>query len=195
MRAPVSSSRNRAVFAGLILAAATAGCASSGAAPPPEPLTPASSAGAVEETAASDLDARIQVGYGTSSRREITSAVGSVTGCDIATSRVTRLEDLLQGRVAGVAVMRNTSGGMSVRVRGAQSLYGDAEPLFVVDGMPLLSGGQLAGIAPQDVDRIDVLKDAGATAIYGSRGANGVIVITTKRGTHAQATPATCNDG
>ena len=122
------------------------------------------------------------VGYGTSARRDLTSAVGSVTSCDIAGSRVTRVEDLLQGRVAGVVVSRNRSGAMAVRIRGVQSLYGDDEPLFVVDGMPLLSGASsLAGIAPQDVDRIDVLKDAGATAIYGSRGGNGVILIKTKR--------------
>ena len=172
MRSPVSSSPNRAVIAGFVLAAATAGCASSGArAPRPEP-------------APNERDARIDVGYGTSSRRDLTSAVGSVTSCDVAGQRVTRLEDLLQGRVAGVVVSHNKNGSLSVRVRGAQSLYGDDEPLFVVDGMPLLSGGPLSGIDPQDVDRIDVLKDAGATAIYGSRGANGVIVITTKRGLH-----------
>ena len=193
MRAPLGSSLNRAVFAGLVFAAAAAGCASSGNVPRPE-LPAAGDSTAAEEAAPNERDAKIQVGYGTSSRRDLTSAVGSVTGCDIATSRVTRFEDLLQGRVAGVAVSRNSSGGMSVRIRGAQSLYSDAEPLFIVDGMPLLSGGQLSGIAPQDVDRIDVLKDAGATAIYGSRGANGVVVVTTKRGAHKDPTPARCGD-
>jgi TonB-dependent SusC/RagA subfamily outer membrane receptor len=178
MRTPVSSSRSRAVFAGLVLAAATVGCASSRAnAPRPEAAEPL-------EGGAS----RVEVGYGSSARRDLTSAVGSVTSCDVAGQRVTRIEDLLQGRVAGVSVGRNRSGTLSVRVRGAQSLYGDEEPLFVVDGMPLLSGGPLSGIDPQDIDRIDVLKDAGATAIYGSRGANGVIVITTKRGQRRDAT-------
>ena len=178
MRSPVAgSSRNRAVFAGLALAAATAGCASSGGSAPRHP-----SAAPVE-----DESSLVEVGYGTSSRRDLTSAVGSVTSCDIAEQRVTRIEDLLQGRVAGVVVSRNRAGAPSVRIRGAQSLYGDGEPLFVVDGLPLLSGGPLSGIAPQDIARIDVLKDAGATAIYGSRGANGVIVITTKRGLHPES--------
>ena len=174
MCSPVGSSRNRAVLAGLVLAAAAAGCASSGAsAPRPEPSAPPAGEASL-----------VDVGYGTSSRRDLTSAVGSVTSCDVAGQRVTRIEDLLQGRVAGVVVSRDRRGALAVRIRGAQSLNGNDEPLFVVDGMPLLSGGPLSGIDPQDIERIDVLKDAGATAIYGSRGANGVIVITTKRGLH-----------
>ena len=98
--------------------------------------------------------------------------------------RVARVEEMLLGRVAGVQVVRTADGDFTVRVRGAHSFNGNDEPLLVVDGMQIPARGlrrALSGIAPQDVARIEVLKDAGATAAYGSLGANGVIVITTKR--------------
>ncbi len=99
--------------------------------------------------------------------------------------RVSRVEELIQGRIPGVHVVRLPNGDFSVRVRGAKTFgQGSDEPLYVVDGMPLMTTGlrnALMGIAPQDIARIDVLKDAGATAVYGSKGANGVILITTKR--------------
>jgi TonB-dependent SusC/RagA subfamily outer membrane receptor len=98
--------------------------------------------------------------------------------------RVARVEELLQGRVAGVQVMRTADGDFTIRIRGPHSFHGNDEPLYVVDGMPIPGRGlrsALMGIPPHDIARIEVLKDAGATAIYGSRGANGVIVITTKR--------------
>jgi len=137
----------------------------------------------------------VSVGYGTSSRRDVTSAISSVSSCDIGNARATRVEDLLLGRVPGVEVSRNRSGGTSVRVRGASSFVGDAEPLYVIDGMPLYSngGGGLLGISPQDIQRIDVLKDAASTAIYGSRGMNGVIVITTKRGRAGASAERRCD--
>lgn len=93
---------------------------------------------------------------------------------------VTRVEELLVG-IPGVQVMQ-LSRGYSVRIRGASSFYGSTEPLYVVDGMPL-SGGPagLLGISPHDVRRIEVLKDAGSLAMYGVRGGNGVILITTGR--------------
>lgn len=178
MRTSAARTRTRAVVAGLVIAVATVGCASRGAAPRAEPAAPSE-----DEMVPVDDASRVSVGYGTSARRDVTSAISSVTACDIDATRVTRVEDLLQGRVAGVVVSRNRAGATVVQVRGANSLYGGDEPLFVLDGMPLFSGsGALVGISPQDVARIDVLKDAGATAIYGSRGANGVIVITTRRG-------------
>jgi TonB-dependent SusC/RagA subfamily outer membrane receptor len=92
-------------------------------------------------------------------------------------------EELMTGRFAGVQVYR-VGGGIAVRIRGATSLNGSTEPLYVVDGMTIDPGpgGALQGINPNDIERIEVLKDIGSTAQYGVRGANGVIVITTKRG-------------
>jgi TonB-dependent SusC/RagA subfamily outer membrane receptor len=92
------------------------------------------------------------------------------------------LERMLQGRVAGVSVAR-TPDGIAVRIRGGSSIHGNNEPLYVLDGMPIQPGpnGALTGINPNDIESIKVLKDAADTAMYGSRGANGVIVIKTKR--------------
>jgi iron complex outermembrane receptor protein len=92
------------------------------------------------------------------------------------------LEQLLAGRIAGVMVTRAPSGGISVLVRGPSSFYLTDEPLYVVDGVPIEPGrgGTLAWINPQDIASIEVLKDPASTAIYGARGANGVIVIRTK---------------
>lgn len=147
------------------------GCASS------EPAT--SEAGTSEEQA---LEQQINVGYGTLPESRVTGAVSRVNPDDV-THSVTRLEDLLVGRVAGVHIQR-TAYGMRVVIRGVNSLYGSNEPLYVVDGMPVspAPGGGLPGLNPADVASIEVLKDAGSTAIYGSRGGNGVILITTKRG-------------
>ena len=94
-----------------------------------------------------------------------------------------RLEELLQGRVAGVRVFR-TPGGIAVRIRGTSSIHGSNEPLYVVDGFPVSAGpgGALVGINPHDIKSIRVLKNASETAQYGVRGANGVVLITTKRG-------------
>jgi TonB-dependent SusC/RagA subfamily outer membrane receptor len=94
------------------------------------------------------------------------------------------LEEMLNGRIAGLEVLRRSDGTYSLRVRGARSFNGDAEPLVVVDGMAYGNGGAadvLAMLSPRDVKRVDVLKDAGATAVYGSRGSNGVVLITTHR--------------
>ena len=125
----------------------------------------------------------VAVGYGSVTRANSTGAVGTVTEDDIASLRVGRVEEMLQGR-PGIQIYRTAKGDYTIRVRGASSLTagGDAEPLVVVDGTPAYSASiALGGIAPADVERIDVLKDAGAAAIYGSRGANGVILVTTKR--------------
>lgn len=92
------------------------------------------------------------------------------------------IEEILKGRVAGVTVTR-TEGGIAVRIRGATSIYGNNEPLYVLDGVPITPGpgGSLTGIDPYDIESIEVLKDPADTALYGMRGANGVIVIKTKR--------------
>lgn len=131
------------------------------------------------------LPESIGIGYGRVSRARSTLAVGTLTAADVERSRATRVEEALRGRLAGVEVFRTINGDYGIRIRGISSLTGyGAEPLVVVDGAPLesLGGGVLNGINPFDIERIDVLKDAGATAIYGLRGANGVIVIVTKRG-------------
>ena len=93
-----------------------------------------------------------------------------------------RAEELLVGRFAGVEVLPLPGGGVSVRIRGATSLTLSTEPLYVVDGMPINTepGGALKWLPPQEIQKIEVLKDIGSTAFYGSRGANGVILITTK---------------
>jgi TonB-linked SusC/RagA family outer membrane protein len=145
------------------------------------------------------LDEVVVVGYGTQSKKDITSAIGSLSVGDkkLADLPLTGPEQLLQGRVSGVNVTQNsgTPGGRStVRIRGASSITGGNDPLYVVDGIPINTGNYsgaaagsvqqnpLANISPNDIASIEVLKDASAAAIYGSRASNGVIIITTKRG-------------
>ncbi|HEU4884933.1 MAG TPA: TonB-dependent receptor plug domain-containing protein [Longimicrobium sp.] len=127
----------------------------------------------------------VEVGYGSQRAQDITGSVASLSGERLRSHRASRVEEMFQGRMAGVAVTRLPGGGYSVRIRGAANFQADGgAPLFVLDGVPLLgvrAGHELDGINPADVQRIDVLKDAGSAAIYGSRGANGVILITTRR--------------
>lgn len=106
----------------------------------------------------------------------------SLSGDELRDMRVSRVEEMLEGRFAGVEVTRLPAGGIAVRIRGATSVNGSNEPLFVVDGQPIQAepGGALRWLNPQDVERIQVLKDIGSTAFYGVRGASGVILITTK---------------
>ena len=117
-------------------------------------------------------------------REQAAGAVTSITADDIGGTRAARIEELLMARVPGLEVMQNGAGDYRLRIRGARSFYGHDEPLLVVDGMPVRQGGLsrvLMGIHPLDVARIDVLKDAGATAQYGVQGGNGVILITTRK--------------
>ena len=112
------------------------------------------------------------------------AAISTVTQEDVEHMAVGRIEELLMGRVPGLQVFRSVDGGYTLRIRGRQSFMGNDEPLLVVDGMPVRSGGTsraLMGIAPRDVARIEVLKDAAAAAMYGSQAGNGVIVITTRK--------------
>ncbi|HEX2202612.1 MAG TPA: TonB-dependent receptor plug domain-containing protein [Longimicrobium sp.] len=97
-------------------------------------------------------------------------------------ARVRSAEEMLEGRFAGVRVVR-VPGGIAVRIRGATSVEGSNDPLYVVDGMPIEPGpgGALTGINPADITRIEVLKDIGSTSLYGVRGANGVVLISTRR--------------
>jgi TonB-dependent starch-binding outer membrane protein SusC len=101
------------------------------------------------------------------------------------------VEKYLEGRVAGVVVSRAQDGGIAVRIRGATSFYGNNEPLYVLDGIAIAAGpgGSLTGVNPYDIESIKVLKGATETAMYGSRGANGVIVIRTKRAAAAATKP------
>jgi TonB-dependent SusC/RagA subfamily outer membrane receptor len=161
--------RHGALLLAGLAALLTAGCARN---PPAEAPAP-------EE--AEEVD----IGYGTQRAQDVTGSVASLSGERLRSNRASRVEEMFQGRLAGVAVTRLPGGGYSVRIRGASNFQdGGGEPLFVLDGMPLLGarpGHELDGINPSDIQRIDVLKDAGSAAIYGSRAANGVILITTRR--------------
>lgn len=121
----------------------------------------------------------VDIGYGTVDRDQITGSVSTVDKDDPQAKRARTLAEMLRG-LPGVQVVELLGGGMTVRIRGNNSLQSNEEPLVILDGM-VLQGG-LAGINPNAVESISVLKDAGQTAIYGSRGANGVILITTKKG-------------
>jgi TonB-linked SusC/RagA family outer membrane protein len=141
------------------------------------------------------LNEVVVVGYGTQQRGSVTGAVSSVTAKEITSQPVADATQALQGRAAGVTVTSNGgapggAAGTSVRVRGITSA-GNNNPLYVVDGFPLPDNGsenQLNAISPNDIETIDILKDASATAIYGVRAANGVVIITTKRGKAGQST-------
>jgi len=149
------------------------------------------------------LDEVVVVGYGTVLKKDVTGALTSVKVKDNVANQSGTIDQLLQGRAAGVQVTQNAGApgsGISVKIRGTNSLRGNNEPLYVVDGVIISSAGEdviaaggvgnsgqetqngLNGINPRDIESIQVLKDASATAIYGSRGANGVVLITTKKG-------------
>ena len=128
------------------------------------------------------MDEVIVVGYGTTKRRDLTGSISSVTAAQIEKVPVTTLDQALQGRSPGVQVTNNDGapgGGVQVQIRGVGS-FGANDPLYVVDGYPI-SGG-INTLNPSDIASIDILKDASATSIYGNRAANGVVIITTKRG-------------
>ncbi len=128
------------------------------------------------------LEELVVIGYGTQSRREITGSVTNVSEKDFNKGATQNAADLLQGKVAGLSIT-STSGDLNdnsiIRLRGINTLQKDNGPFIVIDGVP---GGDLTSVAPQDIESITVLKDASSAAIYGSRSAGGVILITTKRG-------------
>jgi TonB-linked SusC/RagA family outer membrane protein len=129
------------------------------------------------------LNQVVVLGYGSIKKSDLTGSVASVKQDVVTLQPSPSFEKTLQGRVAGVQVVNDYSpgGGATVRIRGGSSIYSDNSPLLVVDGFPLGSAGGLKQISPDEIERIDILKDASASAIYGSRGANGVIIVTTKR--------------
>lgn len=173
------------------------------------PVTEESVYSIVMEINSEVLDVVVVVGYGTQKKRDLTGAVSSISSDDIQNSVVTNVDQALQGRVAGVQVTQNSGqpgGGASIRIRGSNSITGSSEPLYVIDGIPFqgdgtaVSGFDWAGgangqnrvnplstINPNDIVSIEVLKDASATAIYGARAANGVVLITTRRGKSGEA--------
>lgn len=144
----------------------------------------------------------VVVGYGEINKKDATSAIASIKSEDFNRGIIASPEQLIQGRTAGVQITSSSGepgAGVNVRIRGTSSVRGGNDPLFVVDGIPLSGGATAAGgqdfgrgmssaknplnfINPNDIESIDILKDASATAIYGSRGANGVVIITTKSG-------------
>lgn len=165
------------------------------------------------KSSSEDLKEVVVIGYGTQKKRDVNGAISSVKSTDIENLKQVSVDQMLQGKAAGVSVTNNSGqpgGAASVRVRGTTSITGTNEPLYVIDGVPIsgdatgkaTSGQTLAGrdgfsssggsgntamsplsmINPNDIESMDILKDASATAIYGSRGANGVIIITTKSG-------------
>lgn len=128
------------------------------------------------------LDEVIAVGYGTQSKRAVTGSIQSVDADDLKDMPVTSVTQKLQGKLAGVQINQTTGKpgqGMQVRIRGQASLTAGNEPLYVVDGFPI--SGDVSSINPNEIESISILKDASSTALYGSRAANGVILITTKK--------------
>jgi len=125
----------------------------------------------------------VVIGYGTVKKSDLTGSVGSVNGEELNTVAQTSVDQALQGRVAGVRITQSNAepgGGFSVRIRGTNSITAGNEPLYVVDGLP--GTNPLNSLNPSDIESVEVLKDASATAIYGARGSNGVVIITTKQG-------------
>ncbi|RKN00838.1 TonB-dependent receptor [Aquimarina sp. BL5] len=128
------------------------------------------------------LDDVIVIGYGSVKKSDLTGSVSQVTARSFEDQPLARLEEALQGRASGVTVAKangSPGGAIKVRIRGVNSITGNNDPLIVIDGF---IGGDLSTLNPNDIASLDVLKDASATAIYGSRGSNGVVLVTTKKG-------------
>lgn len=128
------------------------------------------------------LNEVVVVGYGTQRKTDVTGALTAISTKEFAQQPVTRLDQVLQGRAAGVQVSQTNGapgGDARIRIRGANSVLGNNNPLYVVDGFV---GADFNFVNPSDIETIQILKDAASTSIYGSRGANGVVIITTKKG-------------
>lgn len=145
-------------------------------------LTGCAHTAGVEDRAELRQEQRVDIGYGSIEQSRLTGSVASVDVKASGDRPVTHVEELLEGRVAGVRVIR-TFNGFKVEVRGHNTINGSSEPLYVIDGIPVMPGpgGGVTGLNPGDIANITVLKDASSTAIYGVRGANGVVLIKTKR--------------
>lgn len=136
----------------------------------------------------SEINEVVVVGYGVQRKSDVTGALVNVSAEKLTTMPVANAFEALQGKAAGVDITSNERPGEigSIRIRGVRSLSATNSPLYVVDGVPLLSASAIETLNPRDIQQVDVLKDASATAIYGSRGANGVIIVTTKKGTNGK---------
>jgi len=133
------------------------------------------------------IDEVVVVGYGVQKKSLITGAIASVKGSDIEQTGIMRADDALQGKTAGVQIISNSGQpgtAMSVRIRGVGT-NGTAQPIYIVDGMPV---GDIEYLSPYDIESMEVLKDAASSAIYGARGGNGVVLITTKKGKAGKGT-------
>src|SRR5258708_26484618 len=129
------------------------------------------------------------VGEGTQARRDITGSVASVGGDDVHEVPKTNAIEAIKGRGPGVDIVtsgNNPGDGISIRVRGTRSLTASNDPLYVLDGIPMAGG--IGDLNPNDIESIEILKDASATAIYGARGASGVVLITSKQGKRGKTT-------
>lgn len=147
-----------------------------------------------------ELEAVVVVGYGTQSRKNLTDNIARVTAKDIQQIPVSNVQNALVGKLAGVQITQTNGkveGGINIRVRGAASISAGTQPLYVLDGIPLITDNEssngaptnpLLTLSPNEIESIDVLKDASSAAIYGARGANGVIIITTKKGKDGKGT-------
>lgn len=127
------------------------------------------------------IDEVVVIGYGTVRKRDLTGAVSSLRHDDVVISPTSNVMEALQGKIAGMDIVKSSGeidSDVDILLRGSRSIYGSNEPLFIIDGIP----GSYNQINPSDIESVDVLKDASSTAIYGSAGANGVVIITTKRG-------------
>ncbi len=134
------------------------------------------------------LETVVVVGYGTQKKRDVTGAISSISSKDLSETPVSNVLEMAQGRMAGVDIVKSDGSpgaGLQIRIRGNRSINASNEPLFVVDGIP--ASGNVNSINPDDIESLEVLKDASAVAIYGSRGANGVVLITTKKGKDGKA--------
>ena len=152
------------------------------------------------KSSAKDLDQVVVIGYGTVRKSDITGSVGTVKSADLNRNKTTDVLQAMQGKVAGVDISSQSGelgAGLNITVRGGSSIYGSSTPLFVIDGIPVdvnkaeaasssafssTTSNPLANLNPAEIESIEILKDASATAIYGSRGANGVVLIATKSG-------------
>ena len=134
------------------------------------------------------LDDLVVIGYGTQKKSDVTGALSHVSAEELQSRPVNNAFEALQGKAAGVDITSSDRPGTigEIRIRGERSIGASNEPLYVVDGVPLMSASGIETLNPRDIESIDILKDASATAIYGSRGANGVVIVTTKSGKPGQ---------
>lgn len=143
----------------------------------------------------SNLDEIVIVGYGTAKKIDVTGSIASVKGSDIQNLPVSTVASALEGRATGVNIVRNdgTPGAApSIRIRGTGTIN-DANPLVVIDGVPSNNPDALSDVNPNDIASVEILKDASSSAIYGTRAANGVVLVTTKRGTYSQKLSTSIN--